>query len=297
MSPLDAGRGESTPSTIDPLRPLAAVGSWRDAHQPTRGTGTCEIGQALHTVIAFRRQGKTRYFQPRRGRSPGMLHKRRAGPDSLFPSPADTPSSGRFAVRRSHQGASMTEPNRRAVVRRTGLSKSRLRRRRCHGLFAARPAPRRLLRTLRLRRCRATRPALSKVPYAAKAPTLPAPIANSIMMPGAISGSSREGVLRRRGQPVPAAAVPPRLPLRPPGDGEPRARRVATPIAYQASLFDMAERSSTRRCRGSRLRRLRIHSFLNSPSVLDELIVFLGASYYRFLGRDELYGLSARGLP
>ena len=41
---------------------------------------------------------------------------------------------------------------------------------------------------------------------------------------------------------------------------------------------------------------LRFHSYLNKPNLLDELIVFLGASYYRFLGRDQLYGLSARGL-
>ena len=40
----------------------------------------------------------------------------------------------------------------------------------------------------------------------------------------------------------------------------------------------------------------RLHYPLNSPKVLDELIAFLGASYFRFLGRDQKYGLSARGL-
>jgi glucans biosynthesis protein len=41
---------------------------------------------------------------------------------------------------------------------------------------------------------------------------------------------------------------------------------------------------------------LRIHYALKSTSYLDELIVFLGASYFRALGRDNVYGLSARGL-
>jgi len=40
----------------------------------------------------------------------------------------------------------------------------------------------------------------------------------------------------------------------------------------------------------------RIHYPLNVPSVFDELGVFLGASYYRMLGHEQIYGLSARGL-
>ena len=35
---------------------------------------------------------------------------------------------------------------------------------------------------------------------------------------------------------------------------------------------------------------------LNRPDVFDEVISFVGASYFRALGRDNLYGLSARGL-
>ncbi len=41
---------------------------------------------------------------------------------------------------------------------------------------------------------------------------------------------------------------------------------------------------------------LRIHYAIKNPAYLDELIVFLGASYFRALGRDNVYGLSARGL-
>ncbi len=40
----------------------------------------------------------------------------------------------------------------------------------------------------------------------------------------------------------------------------------------------------------------RIHYALNKPEYLDELVSFLGASYFRSLGRGMHYGLSARGL-
>ncbi|WP_309086240.1 glucan biosynthesis protein [Chelativorans sp.] len=35
---------------------------------------------------------------------------------------------------------------------------------------------------------------------------------------------------------------------------------------------------------------------INSPDRMDEIVSFLGASYFRALGRDNFYGLSARGL-
>jgi periplasmic glucans biosynthesis protein len=40
----------------------------------------------------------------------------------------------------------------------------------------------------------------------------------------------------------------------------------------------------------------RVHFPLNTPTYKDEVLVFLGASYFRVLGRNQLYGLSARGL-
>jgi periplasmic glucans biosynthesis protein len=40
----------------------------------------------------------------------------------------------------------------------------------------------------------------------------------------------------------------------------------------------------------------RLHGLLNSPTVKDELISFIGASYFRALGQGQRYGLSARGL-
>ncbi|MCD1625385.1 MAG: glucan biosynthesis protein [Paracoccaceae bacterium] len=40
----------------------------------------------------------------------------------------------------------------------------------------------------------------------------------------------------------------------------------------------------------------RLHHPLNRPDVMDELVAFVGASYFRALGRGSAYGLSARGL-
>jgi len=40
----------------------------------------------------------------------------------------------------------------------------------------------------------------------------------------------------------------------------------------------------------------RLHHPLNTPEYFDELVVFLGASYFRALGKGNVYGLSARGL-
>jgi len=41
---------------------------------------------------------------------------------------------------------------------------------------------------------------------------------------------------------------------------------------------------------------LRLRTPLNAPDIHDELAVFQGASYFRALGRGDVYGLSARGL-
>jgi len=40
----------------------------------------------------------------------------------------------------------------------------------------------------------------------------------------------------------------------------------------------------------------RLRTVLNRPGVLDEMAVFQGASYFRAIGRGNVYGLSARGL-
>ncbi|MFN3645353.1 MAG: glucan biosynthesis protein [Gemmobacter sp.] len=40
----------------------------------------------------------------------------------------------------------------------------------------------------------------------------------------------------------------------------------------------------------------RLHHPLNRPDVMDEVVAFIGASYFRALGQGSAYGLSARGL-
>jgi len=40
----------------------------------------------------------------------------------------------------------------------------------------------------------------------------------------------------------------------------------------------------------------RVHYPVNTPKYKDEVLAFLGASYFRALGKDQLYGASARGL-
>ncbi|MCJ2083627.1 glucan biosynthesis protein G [Methylobacterium sp. J-090] len=183
----------------------------------------------------------------------------------------------------------MTEPNRRAVV--TGLAVT--------GLLAGsaagqegRPKP---FGFADVERRAET---LSKVAYVAKAPSLPAPIAKLDYDAWRdIRFKPDKAFLGAEGSPF-------RLQLfhlgflydRPVTVNLVRGG-VATPIAYQASLFDMGRTKVDKPLPVDLgFAGIRIHSFLNSPKLLDELIVFLGASYYRFLGRDELYGLSARGL-
>src|SRR5262249_38918196 len=40
----------------------------------------------------------------------------------------------------------------------------------------------------------------------------------------------------------------------------------------------------------------RVHAPIKTPKYFDEVIVFLGASYFRAVGKDQAFGLSARGL-
>jgi glucans biosynthesis protein len=71
----------------------------------------------------------------------------------------------------------------------------------------------------------------------------------------------------------------------------------AHPVPFSASRFDYGKNDFADRIPPDiGYAGLRIHYPLKNPSYLDELIVFLGASYFRALGRDNVYGLSARGL-
>lgn len=72
---------------------------------------------------------------------------------------------------------------------------------------------------------------------------------------------------------------------------------MATPIPYAANLFDYG-RTKFKRPLPVNLgfAGFRLHFPINAPKVFDEVIAFLGATYFRFLGRGQRYGMSARGL-
>jgi len=72
----------------------------------------------------------------------------------------------------------------------------------------------------------------------------------------------------------------------------------AQPVTYRADLFDYGANPFDASRFGPEFgfAGFRIHHRLNHPDVLDELIAFLGASYFRALGRGLRYGVSARGL-
>lgn len=73
---------------------------------------------------------------------------------------------------------------------------------------------------------------------------------------------------------------------------------VVHPIHYNRAWFDFGRMTELARHLPVNLgfAGFRIHYPLQTPTYKDELIAFLGASYFRVLGRNEVYGLSARGL-
>ncbi len=71
----------------------------------------------------------------------------------------------------------------------------------------------------------------------------------------------------------------------------------ARPLAYDATAWDYGRNRLDSSGFGTLgYAGFRVHHALNSPAYKDELVVFLGASYFRALGRGQQYGLSARGL-
>ena len=72
---------------------------------------------------------------------------------------------------------------------------------------------------------------------------------------------------------------------------------VVREIPFEPADFDYGKTGLER----SQMRRLgfagfRVHTALNTPRYKDELLVFLGASYFRALGQGQRFGTSARGL-
>jgi len=68
-------------------------------------------------------------------------------------------------------------------------------------------------------------------------------------------------------------------------------------IRFDPALFDYgANKIDPTRLRGLGFAGFRAHYALNTPKYKDEVLVFLGASYFRALGKGQIYGISARGL-
>jgi periplasmic glucans biosynthesis protein len=68
-------------------------------------------------------------------------------------------------------------------------------------------------------------------------------------------------------------------------------------IRYDPALFDYgANKFDPKRMTGLGFAGFRVHYAVNTPKYKDEVLVFLGASYFRALGKGQAYGISARGL-
>jgi periplasmic glucans biosynthesis protein len=69
------------------------------------------------------------------------------------------------------------------------------------------------------------------------------------------------------------------------------------PVAFNPSLFDYGKNDFASRVpQNLGFAGFRLHYPIKTPKYRDEVIVFLGASYFRAVGRDQGFGLSARGL-
>jgi len=70
----------------------------------------------------------------------------------------------------------------------------------------------------------------------------------------------------------------------------------AVPIAYTPDLFSFGSTGDTPVAEDLGFAGFRIHHPINTRAYFDEIASFLGASYFRAVARNGVYGLSARGL-
>lgn len=69
------------------------------------------------------------------------------------------------------------------------------------------------------------------------------------------------------------------------------------PVAFSPSLFDYGKNKFASQVpQDLGFAGFRVHYPIKTPKYHDEVIVFLGASYFRALGKQQAFGLSARGL-
>src|SRR5207244_10174585 len=69
------------------------------------------------------------------------------------------------------------------------------------------------------------------------------------------------------------------------------------PLGFSPSQFDYGKNDFASRVpQDLGYAGFRIHSPIKTRDYFDEVIVFLGASYFRAVGKDQVFGLSARGV-
>jgi glucans biosynthesis protein len=69
----------------------------------------------------------------------------------------------------------------------------------------------------------------------------------------------------------------------------------ARPIPYSSDMFTQADAAMPNRG-DLGFAGFRLHAPMNRPDYYDEVCAFLGASYFRAVAKNQVYGLSARGL-
>ncbi len=68
-------------------------------------------------------------------------------------------------------------------------------------------------------------------------------------------------------------------------------------VAFDPAMFDYGRNAiDPAQLGGLGFAGFRAHYAINRPGYKDEVVVFLGASYFRAVGKDQVYGQSARGL-
>ena len=71
---------------------------------------------------------------------------------------------------------------------------------------------------------------------------------------------------------------------------------VARRVEFDPAEFDYGRNKlDPQKLRNLGFAGFRVHYALNKPGYKDEVLVFLGASYFRAVGQGQVYGLSARG--
>lgn len=74
-------------------------------------------------------------------------------------------------------------------------------------------------------------------------------------------------------------------------------KNVPTRLAFDTGAFDYGKNNFAAQIPTEMgYAGFRIHTAINTKNYLDEFLVFLGASYFRAVGKGQNYGLSARGL-